>query len=108
MAALLSCFFADRRATPPFPNRPVRCKTTFTPPSGIVQGQDRLGQHGTRASRSSKDVGKINFFIHYEVDGDTSKHSLKLGAYGKDHECGCSSHRLHDTVCSIQLTRANL
>ena len=27
-----------------------------------------------------KDVGKINFFIYYEVDGDTSKHSLQSTA----------------------------
>ena len=31
-----------------------------------------------------KDVGKINFFIYYEVDGDTSKHSLQSSTYGRD------------------------
>ena len=51
-----------------------------------MQGQDRFGLQGRRALHKVKDVGKINFFIHYEVDGDTSKHSLQLGAYGKDHE----------------------
>ena len=33
-----------------------------------------------------KDVGKINFFIYYEVDGDTSKHSLQSSTYGRDQE----------------------
>ena len=55
-----------------------------------------------------KDVSKISFFIYYEVDGDNSKHSLQLGAYGKDQdsaydktqETGCSLHQLRDTVCS--------
>ena len=28
-------------------------------------------------------MGKINFFIYYEVDGDTSKHSLQSSTYFK-------------------------
>ena len=39
---------------------------------------------------------KINFFIYYEVDGDTSKHHLSASNYGPENECGCSSARLSD------------
>ena len=40
-------------------------------------------------------MGKINFFIYYEVDGDTSKHCLQSSTYGRDKKesvGGCSSH----------------
>ena len=29
---------------------------------------------------------KINFFIYYEVDGDTSKHHLSASNYGPENE----------------------
>jgi hypothetical protein len=29
---------------------------------------------------------KINFFIYYEVDGDTSKHHLSASNYGRENE----------------------
>ena len=29
----------------------------------------------------------VNFFIHYEIDGDTSSHALRLENYG----CDCAS-----------------
>ena len=29
---------------------------------------------------------RINFLIYYEVDGDTSKHSLQSSTYGRDQE----------------------
>ena len=28
----------------------------------------------------------VNFFVHYEIDGDTSRHVLKLEDYGGDDE----------------------
>ena len=41
----------------------------------------------TDARFKVKDVGKINFFIYYEVDADTSKHSLQSSTYyGRDQE----------------------
>jgi len=60
----LSCFLADRRPTPLFLNRYVSMKSDFT-----------FTLPFTPLPRFKvKDVGKINFFIYYEVDGDTSKH----------------------------------
>ena len=29
---------------------------------------------------------KVNFFIYYEVDGDTSKHHLSASNYGPENE----------------------
>ena len=26
----------------------------------------------------------VNFYVHYEIDDDTSRHVLKLGKYGDD------------------------
>ena len=46
-------------------------------PLGIVQG-GKIVSANKDARFKVKDVGKINFFIYYEVDGDTSKHSLQL------------------------------
>ena len=45
-----------------------------------------FGRVYSRTVSPQKDVGTINFFIHYEVDEDTSKHSLQLSAYGKEKE----------------------
>ena len=34
--------------------------------------------------RKIKDVGVINFFVHYEIDDNTSAHMLELEKYGAD------------------------
>ena len=40
---------------------------------------------------------KINFFIYYEVDGDTSKHHLSASNYATaPRVSGCSSPMLSD------------
>ena len=31
-------------------------------------------------------IAEINFFIYYEVDGDTSKHHLDVSNYGQENE----------------------
>ena len=43
-------------------------------------GQQRRGRHRVGDN-------KINFFIYYEVDGDTSKHHLSASNYGPESEC---------------------
>ena len=57
-----------------------------------------------------EDVGKINFFIYYEVGGETSKHSLQSSStYGRDRpreqewvQGACSSHPHRDyTVTQV-------
>ena len=35
---------------------------------------------------------KINFFIYYEVDGDTSKHPLSASIYGPESEWVLLTH----------------
>ena len=35
---------------------------------------------------------KINFFIYYEVDGDTSKHHLSASIYGPESEWVLLTH----------------
>ena len=49
------------------------------------------------SSRSWIHVGrvgdnKINFFIYYEVDGDTSKHHLSASIYGPESEWVLLTH----------------
>ena len=36
--------------------------------------------------RKTMDGEVVNFFVHYEIDGDTSQHVLKLEDYGGDDE----------------------
>ena len=43
-------------------------------PSINTDARFRVGDH------------KINFFICYEVDGDTSKHHLDVSNYGQENE----------------------
>ena len=44
-----------------------------------------MDPRGTIAKRRKYD-NKINFFIYYEVDGDTSKHHLSASNYGPENE----------------------
>ena len=55
-----------------------------------MQGQDCGGQH-RRALPGCGD-NKINFFIYYEVDGDTSKHHLSASNYGPESEWVLLTH----------------
>ena len=36
--------------------------------------------------RKTMDGEVVNFYVHYEIDGDTSKHVLKLDDYGGNDE----------------------
>ena len=36
--------------------------------------------------RKTMDGEVVNFFVHYEIDGDTSRHVLKLEDYGGNTE----------------------
>ena len=36
--------------------------------------------------RKTMDGEVVNFFVHYEIDGDTSRHVLKLEDYGGNNE----------------------
>ena len=38
------------------------------------------------ADRKMEGVGNVNFFVHYEVDDDTSEHVLQLANYGQENE----------------------
>ena len=51
----------------------------------VVKGKILLVNTDARF-KVTQDVGKIDFFIDYEVDGDTSKHSLQSSTYGRDQE----------------------
>ena len=54
-----------------------------------------MDPRGTIAKRRKYD-NKINFFIYYEVDGDTSKHHLSASNYGPENEWVLLSPRLSD------------
>jgi len=74
-------------------------------PEISITGQASTNTDG-RARFKVKDVGKINFFIYYEVDEDTSKHSLQSSTYGRDQESkqesGCSLHPLRvNSECAV-------
>ena len=47
----------------------------------LVRGR---GANGDR--RKTMDGEVVNFYVHYEIDGDTSKHVLKLDDYGGNDE----------------------
>ena len=80
MPSFLSFFLAARRPTPPFLNRSVPCKYTFNPPFG--RDPPALPVMDLRSTAAAR----LNFSIYYEVDGDTSKHSLQSSTYGRDKE----------------------
>ena len=45
-----------------------------------------MDPRGTTAKRRKYGDNKINFFIYYEVDDDTSKHYLSASNYGRENE----------------------
>ena len=48
------------------------------------QNEFSCARGAQRTCFALEDVGKINFFICYEVGGETSKHSLQSSTYGRD------------------------
>ena len=40
--------------------------------------------NGDRRFKMAGDV--VNFYVYYEIDGDTSMHVLKIDNYGTDHD----------------------
>ena len=46
---------------------------------GVVESAN-----GDRRKKVDGDV--VNFYVHYEIDGDTSAHALKLESYGGEEE----------------------
>ena len=62
----------------------------FKPPSEaplpmqVAMMNQQMGANGDR--RKTMDGEVVNFYVHYEIDGDTSKHVLKLDDYGGNDE----------------------
>ena len=83
LARFLSVFLAFGGLTPWF----LKLSTVVNTPLPTRRRAVRRGHHVGRVGDN-----KINFFIYYEVDGDTSKHHLSASNYGPENEWVLLTH----------------
>ena len=88
LASFLSGFLRRRQGHASFLNLRFR---SLPPPSAPSCSSRHGSTHVVRSqsvASTAASVGdnKINFFIYYEVDGDTSKHHLSASNYGPENE----------------------
>ena len=75
---------------PPMMDQVAALREFFKPPSEaplpmqVAMMNQQMGANGDR--RKTMDGEVVNFYVHYEIDGDTSKHVLKLDDYGGNDE----------------------
>ena len=50
----------------------------------LVGDKDLAVMNGVLAKTGMPEGEVVNFFVHYEIDDDTSRHVLKLDKYGGD------------------------